>query len=78
MARLLLFGPARSAAGVREIAMSADSVAEVLDQAKAQFGDEFARVLSGARVWVNGDASDRDALVCEDDEIAVLPPVSGG
>jgi molybdopterin converting factor small subunit len=37
-------------------------------------------VLGNARVWVNGDEPpDGDATVLhDDDEVAVLPPVSGG
>jgi molybdopterin converting factor small subunit len=37
-------------------------------------------VLENARVWVNGDEpADGDATpLRDDDEVAVLPPVSGG
>jgi hypothetical protein len=37
-------------------------------------------VLATARVWVNGDEPEADGATAlgEDDEIAVLPPVSGG
>jgi molybdopterin converting factor small subunit len=35
-------------------------------------------VLEVSRVWVNGEPADAGALVGHDDEIAVLPPVSGG
>ena len=44
----------------------------------AEFGEEFAGVLGTCNVWVNGDQADRDDAVGEGDEVAVLPPVSGG
>jgi molybdopterin converting factor small subunit len=30
------------------------------------------------RVWRNGEPTDRDEPVGPDDEVAILPPVSGG
>jgi len=35
-------------------------------------------VLSTARVWVNGEPADATTTVGDTDEVAVLPPVSGG
>jgi len=35
-------------------------------------------VLEQSRVWVNGEAADPGQAVDEADEVAVLPPVSGG
>ena len=55
-----------------------EDVGEVLDAAVAEFGDEFAGVLGTCNVWVNGDQADRDHAVGEGDEVAVLPPMSGG
>ena len=51
---------------------------EVLDSAVARYGSAFADVLATCRVWVNGDAADLDDSVAPTDEVAVLPPVSGG
>ena len=50
----------------------------VLDSAVARYGDGFATVLATCRVWVNGDTAGRDVAVGVSDEVAVLPPVSGG
>ncbi len=53
---------------------------ELLALARARYGAEFTAVLERARVWVNGDeplAGD-DTELHPDDEVAVLPPVSGG
>ena len=54
------------------------TVRAVLDAAVAKYGDGFAGVLATCRVWVNGDAAELDTAVDDDDEVAVLPPVSGG
>jgi molybdopterin converting factor small subunit len=35
-------------------------------------------VLGTCRVWRNGEPADRSEPVGEADEVAVLPPVSGG
>ena len=51
---------------------------DVLDAAVAKFGPAFADVLATCRVWVNGEAAALDDAVAPTDEVAVLPPVSGG
>lgn len=78
MARVLLLGPAREAAGRRDDVIDADTVKSLLDEAVARYGDGFARVLSISRVWVNGESAEDHSPVGPDDEVAVVPPVSGG
>ena len=50
----------------------------MLATARARYGDRFAEVLAGSRVWLNGEPADPSAPVGDADEVAVLPPVSGG
>lgn len=78
MARLLLLGPAREAAGVRHDEIEGDTLAAVLEAARLRYGEPFATVLSTSQVWVNGAPAEPDAPVAPHDEVAVLPPVSGG
>ena len=78
--RLRLFARAREAAGTASAALDAASLGELLDHARADYGAEFAAVLASSRVWINGEEpADGDATMLADgDEVAVLPPVSGG
>jgi molybdopterin converting factor small subunit len=75
---LRLFASAREAAGTGAADFGGDTVGAVLDEATHRFGDDFAAVLAGCRIWKNGEPADRDSPVGAGDEVAVLPPVSGG
>jgi molybdopterin synthase sulfur carrier subunit len=81
--RLLLFAGAREAAGRSRDEFDIDPgtpLDRLLAQAVERYGDGFASVLASSRVWVNGDepAADRATALSALDEVAVLPPVSGG
>jgi sulfur-carrier protein len=73
-----LFASAREAAGTGTDVIDGSTLGEVLDLAVDRYGATFATVLTTCRVWVNGDPMDRTAIVGSSDEVAVLPPVSGG
>lgn len=78
VAILRLFAQAREAAGTNTAACSGATVSEVLHNASAQFGPDFADVVSMSKVWVNGEEVPMSHPVGDNDEVAVLPPVSGG
>ncbi|MDJ0924599.1 MAG: MoaD/ThiS family protein [Acidimicrobiia bacterium] len=78
MARLRLFANLREAAGTGQASFAGSTVGEVLDAAQAEYGKDFAKGLTIAKVWINGEPADRDDPVGADDEIALIPPVSGG
>lgn len=78
MARLRLFAAAREAAGTGTDEFDAATVQAVLSAAVNRYGDGFAAVLDTCKVWLNGDETDLAATVGPADEVAVLPPVSGG
>ena len=78
MATLRLFAGAREAAGVRRADVPGAVVGEVLAEASARYGDAFTALLASCKVWVNGEPAELSTPVTDADEVAVLPPVSGG
>ena len=75
---LRLFAQAREAAGTGSTEVSGDTVGEVLATAARTFGPEFAAVAEACRVWRNGEVAQAGDPVVDGDEVAILPPVSGG
>lgn len=75
---LRLFASAREAAGTGRVELDGSTVDEVLAAASTRFGQRFVDVLATAKVWVNGEPAEGGDAVAADDEVAVLPPVSGG
>lgn len=78
MPTLRLFASAREAAGTGTDVVEGTTVQEVLSAAVARYGATFGELLPSCRIWVNGDEALLGAPVGPDDEVAVLPPVSGG
>ena len=78
MSELRLFGPAREAAGTARATAPGRDVAEVLRWAEERYGTAFTEVLACSRVWLNGEPVTPDTPVGAEDEVAVVPPVSGG
>jgi molybdopterin converting factor small subunit len=78
VAILRLFASAREAAGTGRDVVPGTTVGEVLDGAAARYGPGFETVLAESRVWCNGEPAERGEHVHDADEVAVLPPVSGG
>jgi molybdopterin converting factor small subunit len=75
---LRLFASVRVAAGTGRATVDGDTVGEVVANATARYGDEFAALLQTCRIWRNGEPALESDPVSEADEIAILPPVSGG
>jgi molybdopterin converting factor small subunit len=53
-------------------------VGEVLEAACSQYGAAFTQVLERAQIWVDGEPATPDDVLDGGEEVAVLPPVSGG
>jgi molybdopterin converting factor small subunit len=73
-----LFAAAREAAGTARDEFDAPTLDALLAAARGRYGPEFSAVLNRSRVWVNGEPAPPEQPLRPDDEVAVLPPVSGG
>lgn len=78
MARLRLFAGLRDLAGTGNVEIDGETVGDVLEAAASRFGATFAGSLENARVWLNGEEASPSDEVGPRDEVALIPPVSGG
>lgn len=78
MVRVRLFASLREEAGAPEVEAEGKSVGEVADALSTRYGEKFAAVAAVSSFVVNGERASRATPVAEGDEVAVLPPVSGG
>ena len=78
MATLRLFASIREIAGTSSLEVDVNNVSDAITEACAQFGDDFAALVPSCRIWVNGNPAEPIDSVTAQDEIALLPPVSGG
>ena len=78
MARVRLFANLREIAGSSQVDIEGDTVGAVVDALGERFGPEFRRHMQTARLWKNGHEGSSEDPVRDDDELAVIPPVSGG
>ncbi|MHB8244597.1 MAG: MoaD/ThiS family protein [Acidimicrobiales bacterium] len=78
MARVRFFAQARDAAGCAGISVSGRTVGDVLQGTIDQLGPSLGKVIESSAIWLNGEFATRNDPVSDADEVAVLPPVSGG
>ncbi|WP_419918953.1 MoaD/ThiS family protein [Candidatus Poriferisocius sp.] len=78
MATLRLFAQIREAVGTGRDEVPGATVNQVLAAAVDRYGPAFAEQLQICRVWLNGQPVTGSEPVSDGDEVAVLPPVSGG
>jgi len=76
--KVLFLGPAREAAGRGRDEMSAGTVGELLARCVERYGPHFERVLAVSQIWLNAEETTLETAVGPYDEVAVVPPVSGG
>jgi molybdopterin synthase sulfur carrier subunit len=78
VATVRFFAQAREATGTGSVEVSGSTVEEVLHNAVAMYGSALSAVIEISKVWLNGEEVPHSHAVSDKDEVAVLPPVSGG
>ncbi len=76
--KVRLFAALREIAGDANVDATGHSVGEVVDVLSARYGERFAQIAEVGSFVVNGERATRDTPIAEGDEVALLPPVSGG
>lgn len=72
------FAAAREAAGTGSEPLAGGTVGEVLAAAAALHGQRLAEVFATCKVWVDGEPGSPGSTLSGGEEVAILPPVSGG
>jgi MoaD family protein len=78
MVKVRLFAALRELAAASQVEAEGRTAGEVVDVLSARFGDRFAQIAAVGSLVVNGDRATRATVLADGDELAVLPPVSGG
>jgi MoaD family protein len=73
-----LFAALRELAGSGRVEAEGETVADVVRALSERFGERFASVASAGSMVVDGERADPSQSLAEGQEVALLPPVSGG
>jgi MoaD family protein len=78
MVNVRLFAVLRELAGASEVEADGKTAGDVVDVLSSRYGERFAQIAAVGSVVVNGERAARSTPVAAEDEVALLPPVSGG
>jgi MoaD family protein len=76
--RVRLFAALRELAGASDVEASGATVGDVVTALSERYGERFAKVARAGSVVVDGERVLTDRALADGDEVALLPPVSGG
>lgn len=76
--KVRLFAALRELAGSGEVEAEGVTVGEIVDALGARYGQRFAAIAGAGSVVVDGERAGRGTELTGDEEVALLPPVSGG
>jgi MoaD family protein len=76
--KVRLFAALRELASASHVEAEGRTAGEVVDRLAARYGERFGQIAAVGSLVVNGDRATRATVLADGDELAVLPPVSGG
>jgi MoaD family protein len=76
--KVRLFAALREVVGASVLDVTSPDVAALLDRLSQDYGPAFDRIMAVGSVVVDGEVVGRDRTLEPGDEVALLPPVSGG
>ena len=78
LVRVRLFAALREFAGAPNVEAEGATVGEVIDALAARYGERFERVARAGSAVVDGERAEPSRSLAGGEEVALLPPVSGG
>jgi molybdopterin synthase catalytic subunit len=73
-----LFAALRDLAGAARVQADGATVRDVVSALGERYGDRFAQIAAAGSAVVDGERADPDRELAPGEELALLPPVSGG
>lgn len=73
-----LFAALRDIAGASSVRADGETVGDLLGELSTRYGGSFARIARAGTVVVDGERASPDRRLAADEQVAVLPPFSGG
>ena len=73
-----LFAVLRELAGSSSLPAEGRTVGDLAEAVSQGRGERFVAIVAVSTFVVNGERADRATVVADGDEVAILPPVSGG
>jgi MoaD family protein len=78
LVRVRLFAALRDLAGQSLVEAEGATVAEVVNALSARYGERFERVARAGSAVVDGERAEPSTPLAGGQEVALLPPMSGG
>ena len=76
--KVRLFAALRELAGASEVEAEGGTVGEVIQVLSARYGERFSTIAEVGSAVVDAERATRETVLRDGQEVALLPPVSGG